>query len=337
MGSKKHLPLGKVPPSVLRDTLFRFLGVEDKDVILGPKLGEDAAVVKMGEVYLVVSTDPITAAKREIGWLAVHISANDVAVTGARPRWFLSSLLLPDSIGLPDIEAISRQIGSAAKALGMAVIGGHTEVTPGLKTPIATGVAMGLTTRYVTSSGARPGDKIILSKGVGLEGVSILASALEDDLLRELPKRVVEEAKSLRERISVVSEAMALVSHEWLTAMHDPTEGGIFLGLHELADASSVGLKIQRDGIIVPEVVKRVCETLNVDVYSLLSSGTLVATVHPRHVDDALKTLSNIEVESMVIGEILEATEDRTLIDGAGNATPLPRPEEDAVWRLVEG
>ncbi|NIN52687.1 MAG: hydrogenase [Nitrososphaeria archaeon] len=336
MNMRERFPLGKVPSKVLSEVLFRYLGQRDESVILGPQLGEDAAVIKLDEGYLVVSTDPITAAEREIGWLAVHISANDVAVTGARPRWFLSSILLSEDIDLLNIKHISKQIGEAAKSLGIAVIGGHTEITPGLQKHIVVGMAMGLTDRYITSSGARPGDKIIQSKGIGFEGISILASAYEAYLQKKLQKSTISEAKKLREKISVVREALALADHDWLTAMHDPTEGGLFLGLHELADASKTGLKIYRDKIIITEPVRRVCEVLKVDVFSLLSSGTLLASVHPRCVDEALGFLSATGEKCAVIGEMLSDSEERVLVDSTGGRKPLPKPVEDAIWKLIE-
>ncbi len=331
---KKPMLRGKVPTEILKKTIFRHVGAENDLVVLGPRIGEDAAVLRIGEKYLVVSTDPITAARKEVGWLAVHISANDVSVCGARPMWFLSDILLPEDSTLEDVEVISKKMDDAAKRLGIAIVGGHTEVTPGIEQVIVVGIAMGVTSRYITTGGGESGDKIILSKGIGLEGTSILAAMFQEDLSVKLPRGIVEEAIAMRERISVVPEALTLSKYEWVTSMHDPTEGGLFLGLHELADASNMGMQIYEKNLFVPEPTSLICKMMGVDPFSLLSSGALLATIKKDYVQEALSVLSEISVPARVIGE-LQGSKDRTLVKKDGTVGALPRPESDEIWRLV--
>ncbi len=331
---EKPLPHGKVPIEILKKTVFKYKGVKNNSVVLGPHIGEDAAVLRIGEEYLVVSTDPITAARREVGWLAVHISANDVSVCGAKPRWFLSNILLPENSTLEDVDVISKQIDDAAKEMDIAVVGGHTEVTPGIKEVIVVGIAMGVTSRYITTGGGEPGDKIILSKGIGIEGTSILTTMFQEDLLAKLPGSIVEEALGMVGRISVVSEALTLSRHGWVTSMHDPTEGGLYLGLHELADASNTGIRVYQEEIFVPEPTRRICETMGVDAFSLLSSGALLATIKKDFISEALSALSGIDVPAWIIGELVDS-KDRTLVERNGTVGALPRPESDEIWRFV--
>ncbi|MFQ5871458.1 MAG: AIR synthase family protein [Candidatus Geothermarchaeales archaeon] len=326
---------GKVPTHILNKTVFPFLGIENRDVVVGPGPGQDAAVLRLNDKFLVASVDPITAAEEDIGWLAVNISANDVAVSGARPRWFLSNILLPQGFDTRRLESVVDELHSAAKRLEITVIGGHTEWTPELRKPIIVGTCLGLTHKYFASSTARPGDRIILTKGVGLEGTFVLASAVEDKLVQKLGDSVVSEAVALRESISIVDEAMALAQCEGLTAMHDPTEGGLALGLHELAEASKVGMEVMESRIFVPEPVRRISEALEVDPLSLLSSGALMATVKPEYAEEALALLDPLDVHAEIIGRITRSPV-CIMVKRDGSRVSLPKPTSDEIWRFTE-
>ena len=171
------LALGKPPPEVLA-RLFERFPVRDPRVVMGPRVGEDAAVLDAGDRYLVAKVDPITFVSDEIGWYAVHVNANDLAVRGARPAWFLMTLLLPEArASEAELEAIFTQVQEACRTLGVSLVGGHTEVTQGIDRPILAGAMLGEVEkdRLVTTAGARVGDAILLSKGVAIEGASILA------------------------------------------------------------------------------------------------------------------------------------------------------------------
>jgi hydrogenase expression/formation protein HypE len=203
---KMNLPMGKIPPETLKNAVFRHLGEKSSDVILGPALGVDGAVVKAGDKVLISSMDPITGAEKRIGWLAVNINSNDVATFGVRPAFFSSCLLLPEKSTEKTVEEICRQIDLAAKNLGVAVIGGHSEVTPGLNRPIVVGCAMAVTEpgNYVTSSGSKLGDSLILTKGAGLEGTAVLATEKHEMLETKLDDSVLNSAMNFYDQISVV-------------------------------------------------------------------------------------------------------------------------------------
>jgi len=172
------LPSGKVPVEVLKNIVFKHLGVERKEVLLSPHIGVDGAVVQIGNKALITSMDPITGALERIGWLAVNVNANDIATFGVRPSFFLSCMLLPPNTIDATVEIVSKQMGAAAKKLNIAIIGGHCETTPSITHLIIVGTAIGITEEnsYVTSNGARPGDSLILTKGAGIEGTAILAT-----------------------------------------------------------------------------------------------------------------------------------------------------------------
>ncbi len=144
----------KLSNETLRRVVFANLGVADPDIIIGPRVGEDAAVVRVGDKYLVMHTDPITGAVEGVGWFAVNIVANDIAVRGGvKPRWFLLTLLLPRNVGEDGIRVIMSDVNRALIELGGSLVGGHTEYTPGIDRVIASTTAIGIGNRYVTTSG----------------------------------------------------------------------------------------------------------------------------------------------------------------------------------------
>lgn len=224
---------GKIPTEVLIHHVFRYTGRKDPSVILGSSIGEDAALVSFGEKILVMTTDPVTGTASDLGWLSVHINANDVACRGAKPRWFLCDLLLPERSNVTQVDSIMRQVDLAAKKLGVAVVGGHTEVTPGLNRPIIVGYMVGTVDRkkFVTSSHARPGDDIIMTKSAGIEGTAVLAADFSQRIRSKLGNRLLSKARGLRHLISVVDDAMITVQTGGVHAMHDPTEGGLIQGV----------------------------------------------------------------------------------------------------------
>ncbi len=216
---------GKLPP----DLLERYLSIlrkHDPRVIVGAQIGEDAALIDMGDRLLVVHSDPITGAITRIGWYVVHIVANDVATRGAKPRWFLPVVMLPldweDRAG-----EVFRDMREAIDEIGAYIVGGHTEFTPGLNRPIISMTALGEVekTKYVMTKNCRPGDDIILTKGVAIEGTSIIANELYDYLKENIDEDILQRARALSKQISVVKEALIAVKSGEVHAMHDPTEG----------------------------------------------------------------------------------------------------------------
>jgi hydrogenase expression/formation protein HypE len=240
------LPPGKIPIDILKDVVFKNLGASRSEVLLGPSAGVDGAVLDFGSKNAIVSMDPITGAVERIGWEAININANDIATFGVEPAFFFSTIMLPEGADSKIIETISTQMHNAAKELGIAIVGGHCEVTPGIANPIVVGCIMGLTEKgnYVTAAGAKSGDKIILTKSAGIEGTAILASDREAQLAKTFNPALIESAKGFYNQISIVKDALTAYRTGGVHAMHDPTEGGILNGIHEMADAAGLGAKI---------------------------------------------------------------------------------------------
>jgi len=328
---------GKIPSEILERIVFRRLGVKREDVILGPKLGEDAAVVKVGDEILIVSTDPITGAVERVGFLAVHVCANDVATRGVQPRWFTSCILLPKGAGEEIVQRICDQIDRAARGLGVAVISGHAEVTPGLNHPVVVGCMMGVAEngRYIMSNGAKPGDKLVLTKGVGIEGTAILASDRENVLSKNFGRDLVKRAKNFFEKISVVKDAMIAFKTGGVTAMHDPTEGGVAGALHELADAANAGLKVYEKKTHIPIETRKICNFFGIDPIQLISSGSLLIAVEEGRVTKLIKNLERNGIAASEIGMITNASKMRILVKKNGREVKLVRPVSDHLWKAL--
>ncbi|MEM0204523.1 MAG: AIR synthase family protein [Nitrososphaerota archaeon] len=326
---------GKLPKEVLEKTVFRWLGARRKDVLLWPAYGEDAAVVNAPERCLVVTCDPITGSRKLIGWLAVHINANDVAVCGAKPAWFSSCILLPE-----DDEAlfasIVKQIHKAASELHVSVITGHSEVALYVSEPIIIGTMIGVLegNKYYRTGGAKPGDKILMTKTAAIEGTAILATDLSEVLSSKVDKPLLKRASAFYRKISVVDEALRIASTGLATAMHDPTEGGLLGGLYEMAEASGTGFVVYEDTIPIAKETRIICETLGCDPLKLISSGTLIASVRGDY-KKLITALKRAGVKATIIGEVVPKKNGRKLIRSEGNVENIKSTITDELWRIL--
>jgi hydrogenase maturation factor len=332
-----NFSLGKVPTEVLEKIVFKHLGTKRDDVVLGPSIGEDAAIVKVGKEVLAISADPITGAEEWLGWLAVNVSANDVATRGVQPRWFISCILLPKGTKEERIEKICSQMDKAARQLNIAIIGGHCEITPGLEHPIVTGCAVGVAEdgKYVTSNGAKIGNKIILTKGTGIEGTAILASDRRRELLKVFDGKFVKKAENFFEKISVVNDAITAFKTGGVSAMHDPTEGGVAGGLHELADAANVGFQVYEEKILIPEETKKICAHFEIDPLQLISSGSLLIVAEEEKTEEIANKLSQRGIHASIIGEVTKPNLGKKMVTRTGEEIELVRPVSDHLWMAL--
>jgi hydrogenase maturation factor len=332
------LPHGKIPIDILKEVVFRNLGTKRKDVALGPSAGIDGAVIDLGTKSMIVSMDPITGALERVGWLAVNVNANDVATFGIEPSFLLSCIMLPESADRKTVEIITAQIDRAAKALEIAIVGGHCETTPGLTQPIVVGCAMGVTEkgRYVTAGGAKSGHKLILTKSAGIEGTAILASDRQEQLKKAFNMQTLRRATKLYDQISVVKDATTAFRTGGVSAMHDPTEGGVAGGIHEMADASNVGVRIFEEKInIRPETI-RICEFYKIDPLQLIASGSLLIAARPKLADHVIGTLEENGIGAEIIGEFTSSPKERVIIRKNGKTEDLVRPLSDHLWQALE-
>jgi len=333
------LPFGKVPIEILTEVIFKNLGFKREEVVIGPSAGFDGAVIDLGKKSIVASMDPITGAIERIGWLAVNINANDVATFGVEPAFFLSCILLPENANRKIIESICSQMNVAAKDLKMAIIGGHCEVTPGLSNPIVIGCALGITNkgRYVTAGGAKSRDKLILTKSAGIEGTAILATERYNLLLKMgLSDKLLKSAQRFFEKISVVKDGITAFKTGGVDAMHDPTEGGVIGGIHEMADASNLGVKVFEEKIPVAEETLEICKFFKIDPLQLISSGAMLIAAKPEFAEDIITKLRREKIEATIIGEFLKNPEMRVIVHKDKREKDLPRPECDHLWLALK-
>lgn len=338
MARKTHQLLpGKLPKRAL-EGLFRYRGAPDRRVIHGPGFGRDAAVVDLGERLLVLKADPVTFVGEEAGWYAVHVNANDVAVLGCRPAWFQVIVLLPPGAKLDVARRIMRDVDDAARELGIAVTGGHTEVTDAVTHPVVAGDMQGVARKdeLVTASGARAGDLLVCTKAAGLEGTAILARTFLKEAVRVLGKSKARRAARFHRNpgISVVPEAL-LAAGCAATAMHDPTEGGVRAALAELAAASGRGLEVDLDRIPVLEETARLCSYFAIDPLGLISSGMLLATIAPEQWPSLETAWLSRGVVGRCIGRVTSGRGVRAR--RSGKPVHWHWSERDELARLLEG
>ncbi|MBN2002880.1 MAG: AIR synthase family protein [Anaerolineae bacterium] len=333
-------PLGKLPQADLTDLLTHNLNIRDPRVVFGPGLGRDAAVVAFGDTYLVAKTDPITFASDEIGWYAVNVNANDIACLGATPRWFIATLLLPeDKSDRALVERIFEQLHAAGHALGVSLVGGHTEITHGLDRPIVVGAMFGEVApdRLVRSDGARPGDALILTKGICVEGTAILAQEFADSLRRAgvSADLIARAARFLHDPgISIVRDAAIAVGAGEIHAMHDPTEGGVATGIAEITGAAGIGAVLEASALPVYPETRAFCAALGLDPLGLIASGALLAVVAPGDAGAVLSALHADGISAARIGTMREAP--GVVVRDAAGEHPLTVFPRDEIARLFE-
>ena len=328
--------VGKIPPDSMTRAVYSHVGRRNPRLVLGPGIGRDAAVVGGGKKFMVYTADPVTGTSRQIGEHSVRINANDIATTGARPVWYTCILLLPPGSDESLLKEIMAGVDQASQELGISVLGGHTEATKGLHRPIIAGFMVGESdTKVVSSSGAKIGDAILLTKSAGLEGTAILASDY-GERLKHVPKHIVARARTFSKEISVVREAMSIARIRGVHALHDPTEGGVLNGLWEMAESSGTGIEVWSDKIPVSEETRTICSTLHLDPLRLMSSGCLLAAVDRAAIVRVARTLDRLRVSVCEVGRITSKTKGRTLIHGHAkrNLTAVPR---DELYKMISG
>lgn len=304
-----RLPVGKLPSDQLADLMALLPG--GPRVVLGPSVGEDAAVIDMPDRYLVAKTDPITFATDEIGWYAVHVNANDIATTGAVPLWFMATLLLPAAHATVALaRSIFEQIAEACRSLNVAVVGGHTEITYGFDRPVVVGCMLGEVAkdRLVRTGGAQPGDALMLTKGAPIEATAILAREKREILLQFFSAQAIDRCARLLHDpgISVVRDAQVAIAAGGVTSMHDPTEGGLATGLWELSEASGCRMEVDLDPdqpFWLPEG-KAMCAALGLDPAAAIASGALLLAVNPEYVERTTHAFEQAGIARFLVGRV---------------------------------
>lgn len=334
-----QLKSGKLPNAVLA-TLLADLAADrvDPRLLVGPGVGEDAAHIDFGATTLIAKSDPITFATTDIGRYAISVNANDIAVAGGTPKWFLASLLMPVGSTEAAVADIFGQLRAAAGEIGVTLAGGHTEITPAVTQPVVCGFMLGEAAAGATisTSGARPGDHVILTKGIAIEGTAILAIDASEDLRDAgIDDATIADATRLLDvpGISVLRDAQVLMAAGGVHAMHDVTEGGLATALRELATAADVDIGVMTEAVPVLPQARAVCDALELDAWGLIGSGSLLAAVEPDASSGAVAALRDAGLAAAVIGEAsAPATSGAPQVRAADGAS-LPEFERDELAR----
>ena len=338
---RARMDVGKLPNDLLAELLAR-LGRQDPRVLVGPGIGRDAAVIDAGGPRLLVAkSDPVTFASDLIGWYAVHVNANDIACLGARPAWFLATILLPEGAQEELARSIFDQIVEACRGLEVEVVGGHTEITYRLERPIVVGAMLGEVERekLVTASGARAGDALVLTKGIAIEGTAVLAREAAAELEgMGVPADAIEEARGyiFDPGISVVLDAGVACRAVGVHAMHYPTEGGLATALYEMAAACGLGVRIREEEVGVLAATRAVCRAAELDPLGLLASGSLLMAVAEEECARVISALAVAGIGARRLGGMVKA-EEGVIIEGHGQRRPVPRFARDEVARFLAG
>lgn len=331
------LPIGKLPPELLAELLREL--PSDPRVILGPRPGEDAAVIEMPDRYLVAKTDPITFATDMVGWYAVQVCANDIATTGAVPLWFMATILLPGNSATSSMARdVFAQISDACRKLNVAVVGGHTEITYGLDRPIVVGSMLGEVDKkhLIRTGGAAPGDAIFLTKGAPVEATAIIAREKHDELCARFDDVWVKHCADylFDPGISVVRDARLAMQTGAITSMHDPTEGGVLTALWELADASGYTIHVDLFGRNTPWLPDAValCQAFDLDPAAAIASGALLLTIPQNHGMELETLFGDANISLFRLGTIQFG--DPCVIDRQHGK--ISRPERDEIAKLYD-
>lgn len=334
---------GKVTAELFEQLILRRLGAPDPDVLTPPRHGVDVGVVKVAPgVAMALTTDPVFVVPaygwERAAWFAVHILASDAATSGLPLRWMAVDLNLPPELDDEGLAALWDAFHRTCADLGIAVVTGHTARYDGCAWPMvggATCMALGADDAYVTPEMARPGDVVVVTKGAAIEATALFAATFPDRLAAGVGEEVVRAGDALFGSMTVVPEAAIArrfgLRDDGVTSMHDATEGGVLGGLLEVATASGVGMRIDRDAIPVRREVRTICDHVGIDPYVSISEGTLIATVLPARADAYVGALRDEGIEAAVVGEILPAATDRTIVVG-GREEPLRHPGLDPFW-----
>ena len=312
------LETGKLDSDMLRQIVFGKITYRNDDVKVRPGIGEDCALIDFGDYDCVMSTDPISSTVSDIGRLAIHITCNDIASNGIQPLGIMLACMLPEGTTDADVEEIMQQAGTTAAEVGVEIIGGHTEITPAVRQPVIVSTAIGKAPAGTSQDGndMKPGDFIMMTKAVGLEGTGIIACDHEEQIRaacgpdgeRLVSDEEIAKAKSFLDLVSVVPEGVA-AGKVGTHGMHDITEGGILGAVWEMCQISRTGAEVWEDAIPMHPETEKICRLFDVDPLRLISSGSMIIIVPKEKRAEMEEAMKAAGVDASVIGIIKEESD----------------------------
>lgn len=332
------LKAGKLDSELLKKIVFENITYKNPEVLTRASVGEDCAVMEFGDYECIMSTDPITAAISDIGSLAVHITCNDIASNGVRPLGIMLAVMLPVGTTAEEVEIIMKQAGETAAELGVEIIGGHTEITQAVKTPVIVSTAVGKAKRGTSqrTEDMKAGDYIMMTKFAGIEGTGIIASDFREELKDVLTDEELVEAIDLLKQVSVVKDGIA-AGKVGTAGMHDITEGGVLGAVWEMCQVSKTGCEIWLDKIPVKGVTKKISEHYGVDYLRLISSGCMLIIIAPEKKEMLEASMKEAGVEMNCIGIVREGSFGIMSCDSeGGELSEIVPPKSDELYKVIK-
>jgi hydrogenase maturation factor len=337
----QQFSVGKLPLGFLQTLLQKYAKptAGSRAVKVGAGIGQDAAVIEFADRLLIAKTDPITFLAEDIGYYALHINANDVACMGGEPKWFLATLLLPETNTTPAlVENIFHQLSHACKKIGVELCGGHTEITAGLNRPLIAGCLLGEAPaeRLFSPQRLEVDDAIILTKGLAIEATSIMGRAHAGKVAGIFDPDFAEKCRAFLHDpgISVLPEARLAWRQEGVHALHDPTEGGLANAIHELLAARDLGVEIERESIPLFPETKLLCDHFRLEALGLIASGALLIAGEEKACAKLLPQLHRKGIAATVIGKVLPAGQGRWLVHKK-QRVQLPVYRRDEILKMI--
>jgi hydrogenase expression/formation protein HypE len=334
--------IGKISPEIFDELIFSRLGAKDSSTLVGPQHGVDVGIVKIGNQAVSFTCDPVFIVPEygweKAAWFALHIIASDSVTSGLKPRYLSIDLNLPLEMTKEQLSIMWNVIHLECKKLGIAVICGHTARYDNCHYPMvggATMVGIGNVNEYVTPELARAGDKIIITKGPAIEASGIFASMFPKLIKKEFGSEFNKKAQQIFFKMSVVDDALAAVRvgvrDEGVSSMHDATECGIWGGLYEVAKAAKLGVRVEKERILIEDCVMEICNYFKIDPFASISEGTLIITCRAHKAEDVVKVLSKKGIKASIVGELIRPEEGMVLVSN-GKEQKLEHPIVDPFW-----
>ena len=327
------MKIGKLPEPILIRSVLKQVKHRREEVLVGPAVGQDCAVVQVeSDEVLVMSTDPITGTVKDLGSHSIHITANDLAASGAEPIGVMLTVMLPDTVEEPEVKKMMQEAEATCKKLNMEVLGGHTEITNVVRQPLisVTGVGKIKKSRVITTLQVQPEQDIVVTKWIGLEATTILAKEREEELRKRFSAGIMDTAIGFDQFLSVVPESRIAMEHG-VTAMHDITEGGVFGALWEMASGAGVGLEVDLKKIPIRQETVEICQYFDLNPYQIMSSGSMMIAADDGH--ELVRKLEKAGIHAAVVGRT-NAGNDRILRNGE-DVRYLDKPQPDELYKVL--
>jgi len=339
--------IGKISPEIFSEVIFPRLGAKSDKVLVGPQHGVDVGIVEIGNKAVSLTTDPVFIVPEygweRAAWFAIHILASDSVTSGLKPKYLSIDLNLPMEITKEQLTIMWDTMHRECEKLGITVITGHTARYENCHYPMvggATVIGIGGKDEYVTPKLASAGDKIIITKGPAIEATGILATMFPRLIEKEFGRAFSREAEKIFYKMSVVEDAMIAIGvgvrDKGVTAMHDATECGIWGGLHEFAQAAGLGVRVEKESIVVEDCVTEICSYFGIDPYASISEGTLIAACKEHKAQDVVKALARKGIRSSIVGELTKPNKGMVLVE-KGKERKLKHPIVDPFWKAFYG